>query len=222
MLKFNYDATTPHVSITLSIYPSPRRSSLDATRLSGDGKSIDRSVDIKSVEEDVKVIYSGVHEGGFNQSFTMPAHAALDLSSAISPLPPPDLNEPGVNAANDDAQNKNGHARRESRAGSDDTDRTSMENQMGNLRLGSSTQPDLATVPEGAQADQTDRRPSRFLRMFSRNRQRDLESGQIEMTEQNGDGQDADAEKGMRLLIRIEAVGPEGEWFRSKSQTAHV
>lgn len=103
-----------------------------------------------------------------------------------------------------------------------DTTRTSLDRSMNRLHVGS-TQPDLATVPElgnaGAnsqQQAQTGR--SRMFGLFPRrNQERDLESGNIEMTnrpsveEKAEDAAEKEVEKGMRLLIKIDALGSQGQ-----------
>jgi len=213
-LKFNYDATTPLVKISLSIHSSPNT-----------------DVDVKAsvVEEEVKVVYTGVHEGGFNQLFTLPSHAALDLSDAIAPLIAPTADESTVTLENNEKSVANVQttlAGRESQ--SEDTNRSSLERSMGTMHIAGATQPDLATVPElgglnttaavPADTQGSATTPRRFGIFPRRTRQPDLEAGQIEMTNRppdvEGDKQEEEMrgpEKGMRVLIRIEAVGAEGE-----------
>ena len=92
---------------------------------------------------------------------------------------------------------------------------------MGNLQI----TPALATVPEVGSGNNgmhpvtaTAQRPARRFGIFPRrNRDLDLEAGQIELAERaNDSGTDIqkeakEQEKGMRLLIRIEALGAERE-----------
>jgi len=202
-LKFNYDATTPLVNISLLVYPSPPPPLEEI-----DGKEAP-----SIVEEDPKTVYSGVHGGGFNQVFQLPSEAALDLSSAIAPAP---SNGNDSNAALNERDEKNiGNTTRGSQ--SEDTNRSSLDNSMAQLHV---AQPDLPTVPEVSQPPNEpsqERRPRRFG-LFPRrgNRETDLEAGQIELqnrqTEENKEEEHKtkEPEMGMRLLIRIEAVGPEG------------
>ena len=198
-LKFNYDATTPLVNISLSIHPTP-----PVPEPAIEGKEVP-----SIVEEEPRVVYSGVHGGGFDQSFTLPAEHAIDLSSAITPI-----------AAQSDVSTMalGNDANRESQ--SEDDNRSSLEQAMGNLRVAGPTQPDLATVPESttpAPEPAVERRPRRFGIFPRRNRDADPEVGEIEMQnrqgEENGEKKDEEKEpeRGMRVLIRIEAVGPEGE-----------
>lgn len=201
-LKFNYDATTPMVNISLQIYPSPPPVIHDE-----DGKEAP-----SIVEEEPKTIYSGVHGGGFNQVFQLPAEAALDLSSAVSPLPP-NLNRSSTGLTEEDEKNALG-ARA---SASEDTNRSSLEHSMTNLQL--AQQPDLPTVPESQASSEVaeERRPRRFG-IFPRrgNREPDPEAA-IEMQNRAAEEEEKEKNKvkepemGMRLLIRIEAIGPEGE-----------
>lgn len=201
-LKFNYDATTPLVNITLSIHPSPPPVIHDEN-----GKEAP-----SIVEEEPKTIYSGVHGGGFNQVFQLPAESAIDLSSAISPIPP-NMNG-STPALGEDDDKVLGGARG---ATSEDTTRSSLDHSMTNLQI--SQQPDLATVPEMTAAPETteERRPRRFG-IFPRRGQREpdpeaaieLQNRVIE-EEEKEKNKVKEPELGMRLLIRIEAIGPEGE-----------
>jgi hypothetical protein len=203
LLKFNYDATTPLVHISLSIHPAP----------------VVHEEGTEVVEEPIKVVYSGVHEGGFNQTFNLPAEAAIDLSSTIAPMPSHDENA-GADAENKDANAEGAHEASPVRE-SEDTTRSSIDRSTA-MHHRNSTQPELATVPELAQAntDAEPRRAGRRFGIFRRgNREADVEQGQIELEnrpaenteEKSTDEHDKDAERGMRLLIKIEAVGPEGE-----------
>lgn len=207
-LKFNYDATTPLVNISIQVYPSPPP---PVEEIEGkEAPSI--------VEADPKTVYSGVHGGGFNQVFQLPAEAALDLSSAISPMPPISSNSALALAGVDEKNAMH----------SEDTNRSSVERSMGNMQL---AQPDLATVPELQPASESgeDRRPRRFG-IFPRrgNRESDVEAGQIEMQnratqEEKAADKSKEPEMGMRLLIRIEAIGPEGQSLkRRNAQLTHI
>jgi hypothetical protein len=203
LLKFNYDATTPLVHISLSIHPAP----------------VVHEEGAEVVEEPIKVVYSGVHEGGFNQTFNLPAEAAIDLSSTIAPMPTHDETA-GADGENKDANVEGAHETSPIRE-SEDTTRSSIDRSTA-MHHRNSTQPELATVPELAQAntDAEPRRAGRRFGIFRRgNREADVEQGQIELEnrqaetteEKSTDEHDKDAERGMRLLIKIEAVGPEGE-----------
>lgn len=212
LLKFNYDATTPLVSISLSIHPMPTSDAEGKPTIS---------------DEEIKLVYSGIHEGGFNQIFILPAQAALDLSEAFATIPLQVPNESVLTIDNDGKSaanvNTSGVAR-ESR--SEDTNRSSLEHTMGNLQVAGATQPDLATVPElstSAEAEpQTEQRlPRRFGIFPRRQREPDVEEAQqIEMANRAAETlapkletEVKEPEKGMRLLIKIEAVGPEGKSY---------
>lgn len=183
ILKFSYDAMTPQVRVTLSLYPSP-----------------------PEVGEP-RVLYTGLQPGGFNQKFSLPTSAALDLSPAIAPV-----------EEEDDEKMKT------DRPGSEDTNRSSLE------RAHSSAQPDLTVIPElnGNGTGTTEPAPRRFG-LFRRHREVDVEAaaaaghsagaGAIEMTPQEKPEQPKE-EHGMRLLIRLEAVGPEGA--RRNAQLTHM
>ena len=198
-LKFNYDATTPEVHISLQVYPSP---------VPGvEGKE-------SIVEEEVKTVYSGVHPGGFNQVFQLPASSALDLSSAVAPMP----NESTVSF--DDGK---------LRDVSIDSNASSVTQSMGNMQLGHpSHAPELSSVPEGAAAQQEEERPRRRFGIFPRrNRPEDVESAPIEMSNraevENQEEEIKEPERGMRLLIRIEALGPTGDALkRQNAQLTHI
>lgn len=203
ILKFNYDATTPLVNITLSIYPSPQ-------------PAVEGKESIQE-EEEIKVIYSGIHDGGFNKVFNLPHSSAIDLSSAMSPMSNVDMSMSQV-----DLDDKNIHDPMHRDTNSEDTNRSSIERSMGNLHM-SSTQPDLATVPEMSATQGNEEQTQRnglLGRVFGRRgrREADLEAGQIEMTDRQQEAEaekqaeeEKEPEKGMRLLIRIEGVGAEGE-----------
>lgn len=68
-LKFSYDATTPSVRISLLLYPTPQPPI--------EGK--------ESILEDhePRLLYDGLHPGGFGQVFELPKKFAIDLRSAI-------------------------------------------------------------------------------------------------------------------------------------------
>jgi hypothetical protein len=203
LLKFNYDATTPEVHISLLVYPSP----VPAI----EGKE-------SIAEEEVKTVYSGVHPGGFNQVFQLPASSALDLSSAVAPLP----NESQISFGEDS----------KARDVSMDSNASSVTQSMGNMQLGhSSLVPELPTVHEGAatQSQAEDDRPRRRFGIFGRRqRQDDIESANapIEMSnraEEEHEEEVKEPEKGMRLLIRIEALGPTGDALkRQNAQLTHI
>jgi hypothetical protein len=204
-LKFNYDATTPLVSITLSIHPIP------APVIEGKESIIE--------DEDVKVVYSGVHSGGFNQTFNLPPQNALDLSSAIAPMPSPESVIALTNAEVENDKSLGNITVHSANRGSqsEDTNRSSIEQGMGNLNVSGAAQPDLATVPESGEAPVQDesRRGGRRFGLFGRRGNRDGdEEAQIEMSNRESaekkTNEVKEPEKGMRLLIRIEAVGPEG------------
>jgi len=195
-LKFNYDATTPEVHISLSVYPSP---------VPGvEGKE-------SIVEEEVKTIYSGVHPGGFNQVFQLPTSSAMDLSSAVTPMP----NESTLSFEESKLRDV-----------SIDSNADSVNQSMGNMQLNHLSQvPDLSTVPEGAAPEEE--RPRRRFGIFPRRqRPEDLENAPIEMstrTEAEQEEEVKEPEKGMRLLIRIEALGPTGDALkRQNAQLTHI
>lgn len=195
-LKFNYDATTPEVHISLSVYPSP---------VPGvEGKE-------SIVEEEVKTIYSGVHPGGFNQVFQLPTSSAMDLSSAVTPMP----NESTLSFEESKLRDV-----------SIDSNADSVNQSMGNMQLNHLSQvPDLSTVPEGAASEEE--RPRRRFGIFPRRqRPEDLENAPIEMSNRAEAEQEEEVkepEKGMRLLIRIEALGPTGDALkRQNAQLTHI
>jgi hypothetical protein len=195
-LKFNYDATTPEVHISLSVYPSP---------VPGvEGKE-------SIVEEEVKTIYSGVHPGGFNQVFQLPTSSAMDLSSAVTPMP----NESTLSFEESKLRDV-----------SIDSNADSVNQSMGNMNLGHLSQvPDLSTVPEGTTTEEE--RPRRRFGIFPRRqRPEDLENAPIEMStrpEAEQEEEVKEPEKGMRLLIRIEALGPTGDALkRQNAQLTHI
>lgn len=211
-LKFNYDAMTPLVNISLSIYPTPPPVIVDEN-----GKEAP-----SIVEQEPKTVYSGVHGGGFNQTFQLPAEAALDLSSAITPMSSAS-NDSAVALSGED-EKLNGPGGRDTQ--SEDTHRSSVDRAMGNLNI---AQPDLATVPELQQTPAEhaeDRRPRRFG-IFPRrgHRESDPEQGQIELQNRTQEAHEAEKEKpkepemGLRLLIRIEAVGPEGGFTQTSPKS---
>ena len=151
------------------------------------------------VEEDPKIIYSGTHEGGFNKIFQLPTSNALDLSSAIN-----------TEANSDDA--------------------SSIDQKMADINLDG---PDLAAVPE-VPASQFDRdlptHPERRrFGLFRRAQpEPDVEAAQIELQNRNIEAKAKEQEPkapemGMRLLIRLDALGPEGEPLkRRNSQLTHI
>ena len=202
LIKFAYDATAPSVRITLTIHP--RLSTAPAV----EGKE---SIHEEEQAEAVKTVYTGLHPGGFNQAFQLPHSAAMDLSSAVAPMPPAGSEE------DDDKKNLSGGAGVRG-ANSEDTTRTSYERGMSNM---STT---LATVPEvdggnGTDANGNDTNAGvggRVRNLFGRRRrENDVEQGNIEMEERNaeaakGGEEEQKEEKGMRVLIRIEGVGAEG------------
>ena len=102
ILKFSYDAMTPQVRVTLSLYPTP------------------------SALTEPRILYTGLQPGGFNQKFSLPTTAALDLSPALAPVEEED---------DDDVKPKD-------RPASEDTTRSSIE------RAQSSAPPDLNVIPE--------------------------------------------------------------------------
>ncbi|WWC62456.1 uncharacterized protein I303_105052 [Kwoniella dejecticola CBS 10117] len=218
-LNFKYDATTPMVRVQLEIYPTPKDPlALARLSLSEEGES----VGAKEVVEDhePKIIYSGLHPGGFNQGFTLPYSSALDLSDAIIPIE--------EQQAQEQAQQDAAAA---AAATPTETDGTNNEAQATGV-------PEPVTTPpeEGG---------SRWRRgLFRRNREEDVENAAaIEMTnrangaataataagqagegEANGEAQKKkEIEKGMRLLIRIDGVGPEGQALpRKNAQLTHI
>ncbi|KAK4683510.1 hypothetical protein P7C73_g6740, partial [Tremellales sp. Uapishka_1] len=182
-LKFNYDATTPNVSITLSVHPTPAAGS--------------------TASEPARILYNGIHTGGFNREFTLPSDTALDLSPAIATPSSAELVMPPPGPAPTE------DAARESQ--SEDTSRSA-----------------AAPPLENAAADDTNSTAPRRFGLFRREREPDVEAGPIEMTNRNGDAEVAkeesiEVEQGMRVLIRIEAVGREGEVLSKRNaQLTHI
>ncbi|ORX40170.1 hypothetical protein BD324DRAFT_263320 [Kockovaella imperatae] len=207
VLKFNYDATTPLVNITLSICPAP-----PPAIESPDGKSIP-----SLAEEEPRVIYTGTHQGGFNQVFNLAPESALDLSSAIAPAP-------GSHAESQISLDKN--------LVSDPTrTSTDIETGMQTISLSGAGQPDLATVPEvpsqanGNARERANSSGRRFGLFGRRNRQTDPETGGIEMENREDERaeENQDLDKGLRLLIRLEGVGAEGAPLkRRNAQLTHI
>ncbi|KIR29753.1 hypothetical protein I309_01238 [Cryptococcus deuterogattii LA55] len=188
-LKFSYDATTPSVRISLLLYPIPQPPI--------EGK--------ESILEDhePRLLYEGLHPGGFGQVFELPKEFAIDLRSAIQ-MPAEEKEEGGDHG-------KKG-------ALTADHDQTVQIHQ-----LDSRTQ---------SQQDNSGRR--RFG-LFRSNRADSSghEESQIEMTNQPHDGQGQNEgeekeekktiEQGMRVLIRIDGVGPQGEPLkRRNAQLTHI
>lgn len=200
LLKFNYDATTPEVHISISVHPSP----VPAV----EGKE-------SIAEEEIKTVYSGIHPGGFNQVFQLPASSALDLSPAVAPMP----NESTVSFGDV----------KDVRDGSLDTNASSITQSMTNMQLGhGSMVPELQTVPEGqATPQQQQGEEGRSRRMFGlfprRQRQEDIEAAAaIEMSNRTEDSNEKEdeakePERGMRLLIRIEALGRTGDALKRQN-----
>ncbi|WVQ65881.1 uncharacterized protein L199_004059 [Kwoniella botswanensis] len=208
-LSFKYDATTPLVRVQLEIYPTPRT---PATHVDGEGVVEGKESIVEDHDNEPKIIYSGLHQGGFNQSFTLPHTSALDLSDAIIPIEEQQQQQTDAAAA-----------------------ATVAHNQAQNVPV-----PEPVTTPPGEDSTSG----SRWRRgLFRRNREQDLEAATgIEMTnrldangqpiaangETQGEGDNANekkktVEKGMRLLIRIDGVGPEGEPLpRKNAQLTHI
>ncbi|WRT67695.1 uncharacterized protein IL334_004667 [Kwoniella shivajii] len=215
-LTFKYDATTPQVRIQLEIYPSPQP---ELAIIEGKESIVE--------DHEPKIIYSGVHNGGFNQSFTLPHTSALDLSSAIIPQEEQEQNMKNEAELQNTTNNSNGN------------NGTTLSN--------SQVPPPVTTS--------NDENQSRWGRgLFRRNRQDDLESGTngIEMTNttnrldengqpinpiinnengindvpgqhQNEAEKKKENERGMRLLIRIDGVGNEGQALpRKNAQLTHI
>lgn len=189
ILKFSYDAMTPQVRVTLSLYPTPSASSDALT--------------------EPRILYTGLQPGGFNQKFSLPTTAALDLSPALAPVEEED---------DDDVKPKD-------RPASEDTTRSSIE------RAQSSAPPDLNVIPELNGPPQHHQEHRRFGLFGRRHRELDVEAaaaaghsagaGAIEMTPQTQPEEEKkEEEHGMRLLIRLEAVGPSGS--RRNAQLTHM
>lgn len=188
ILKFSYDAMTPQVRVTLSLYPTPTGSS--------------------EALAEPRVLYTGLQPGGFNQKFSLPTTAALDLSPALAPVEEED---------DDDVKPKD-------RPASEDTTRSSIERAQS-----SQVQPEVNVIPELTGPAQQHRRFGLFGR---RHRELDVEAaaaaghsagaGAIEMTPQQAPEEEKkdEPEHGMRLLIRLEAVGPSGA--RRNAQLTHM
>lgn len=189
ILKFAYDAMTPQVRVTLSLYPTPGASD--------------------EMVGEPRVLYTGLQPGGFNQKFSLPTTAALDLSPALAPVEDDD---------DDDVKPKD-------RPASEDTNRSSIERAQSSAQQ----QTEVNVIPElTGPAQQHHRRFGLFGR---RHREIDVEAaaaaghsagaGAIEMTPQAPPEEKKDEqEHGMRLLIRLEAVGPSGA--RRNAQLTHM
>lgn len=206
LLKFSYDAMTPQVQITLSLHPSP----------SASGEHIGEP----------QVLYTGTHPGGFNQAFALPTDAALDLSAAIAPLPTLETTNEGKESE-DSKTGDDDEAHRASQ--SEDTTRSSIDR-----THAAATTPDLAAIPELPNPDFAEPSRRRFGLFGRRQRENDVEA-QIEMTQQQQQQQapatppveseeekPAEPEHGMRLLIRIEALGDDGPLRRRNAQLTHM
>ncbi|WVR06274.1 hypothetical protein IAU60_003304 [Kwoniella sp. DSM 27419] len=205
LLKFNYDATTPQVRIILEWYPTPQPPI--------EGK--------ESIVEDhePKLVYSGLHAGGFGQTFSLPHHAALDLSTAIV-----ERDEEAIKKSMENKRDLEGTAPAVPPPG------ISSEQPQAN-----DTTENLNEVngTEGNQAS-----GMRRFNPFRRNRnEEDLEAGMsgIELTntnagvnaagetQQEGEKKEKEIEQGMRLLIRIDGLGPEGHSLkRVNAQLTHI
>lgn len=191
-LKFHYDAMTSLVKITLSLYPAPHNKSGEVV-----------------APEPPKVLYTGLHPGGFNKLFDLPSEDALDLNLAIVPIPPVE-----------EAIAEEGDGKAAAPRASETTSRTSGE------RAEASTQPDTTALPEHQEEQQQGRR----FGLFRRQREPDVEAN-IEMTPTNEPPVEEDKkeedkkedEHGMRLIISLEAVGPDGEPLRRRNaQLTHI
>ncbi|BEJ17230.1 hypothetical protein CspHIS471_0606310 [Cutaneotrichosporon sp. HIS471] len=193
LLKFNYDAMTPLVKITLSLYPTPNNKSDEVVS-----------------HQPPKVLYTGMHPGGFNKLFDLPKEAALDLNLAIVPIPPVE-----------EVIEEEDESRAAAPPASVTTSRTSGE------RAEPSGQPDPTTIPEHHQEQQ---HTGRRFGLFRRQREHDVEAN-IEMTPTNEppaeetkkEDKKEEDEHGMRLVISLEAIGPEGEPLRRRNaQLTHI
>ncbi|KAL7423286.1 hypothetical protein Q5752_002587 [Cryptotrichosporon argae] len=219
-LKFNYDATVARVQIAVSLHAAPADAS--------------EAAEAAAAALPPLVVYSGAHVGGFNQTFTLPPAHALDLSPAIA-LPAEGEGAGEAEGADDDGKRDAAPAEHaNARTRSEDTQRTSLER-------ASTHAPDLSAIPElpdaaaasavppAAAGPDEARLPGRRFGIFGRrHREPDVEA-QIEMADRTaeagaseGDKKD-EVEKGMRLLIRIEAVGEDGQVLpRRNAQLTHI
>lgn len=229
LLKFNYDAMTPKVSITLSVHqPLPAAATSSSEHVA---------------PEPPRVIYSGLHPGGFNQTFQLPPTAALDLTSAIAPTPPA---APADDNDDDKSVKPTGEGEGNTATGRDSHSEETSRSSVDRNHQHSSTTPDLAVIPElpstsaeaAAAAAREERPPRRFGIFPRRSRPSDVESGDIELANAQASapatpGEDIqekpeepkveEPEYGMRLLIRIEAAGPEGQTLRRRNaQLTHI
>lgn len=191
---------TPQVQVTLTLHPAPSASTEDVA------------------QPEPQVLYTGTHPGGFNQTFTLPAAAAIDLSSAIAPLPAPVAEEKGQEADTKEDANV--------RTQSEDTTRSSID------RSGPAASPDLAVIPELSSGSLEEPRRRGLGGFFNRRREHDVEA-QIEMsatnpapptegTQEEKPEEKPEPEHGMRLLIRLEGVGAEGPLRRRNAQLTHI
>ncbi|AFR95059.1 hypothetical protein C343_03149 [Cryptococcus neoformans C23] len=185
-LKFSYDATTPSVRISLLLYPTPQPPI--------EGK--------ESILEDhePRLLYDGLHPGGFGQVFELPKKFAIDLRSAIQ-VPAEEKEEEGD------------------------------EGKKGALVAHGDQAEQVQQLDVGTQGQQDNQGRRRFgLFRSNRGDSGGLEESQIEMTNQ-GEGQKEGEvkeekkpiEQGMRVLIRIDGVGPQGESLkRRNAQLTHI
>ncbi|WVN88751.1 uncharacterized protein L203_103964 [Cryptococcus depauperatus CBS 7841] len=196
-LKFTYDATAPSVVIRLHLFPTP------CPIISGK-ESI-----MSEHDHEPKVIYQGVHEGGFGKVFELPKEHGIDLNEAIQ-VPKEEQNDNNKEQQPHQVQNTEGPS-------------------------GLNTVESQDTQITQAQTEPLRRR----FNLFRRNRAGSEESAaQIEMTNQthvqgddgngdddsqNGNKEVKEIEQGMRLLIQIDAAGPEGEPLkRRNAQLTHI
>lgn len=180
LLKFKYDATASNVAITLTLHATPGQGPVQGPR----------------------EIYYGIHPGGFNQSFALPPTHAIDLSPACAPLEtvqddeyakfPPKLSSTDSEIADDPLRNA--------------------------PTLDAAPAPTQAAVPPPEPT-----RGRRFGGLLGRRRDEtptpaQLEAGtgiELENVPENREAEAAvevkpKVERGMRILIRIEALGESG------------
>ncbi|WWC88765.1 uncharacterized protein L201_003678 [Kwoniella dendrophila CBS 6074] len=232
-LTFKYDATTPLCRIQLEIYPTPKsnitNTNENGERLSSENDNFDDGIEgkesiIESEQHVPKIIYSGLHQGGFNQSFTLPHTSALDLSSAIIPI-----------------EEQQAQQQREQQEQQDQANQNAVTNGLQDVSINNDSTANVTQTPAAEENNQ-----SRWRRgLFRRNREEDEEANTagIEMTNrldangqplnpnstsnanggENQQEKKKEVEKGMRLLIRIDGVGPEGQALpRKNAQLTHI
>ncbi len=208
VLTFSYDASTPYVRITLSLHPHP------------------------SLAQKPIVLYQGQHDGGFAKTFRLPEDQALDLAGAIEKARSASLDE----GSTDDGKDLKDHAPPTSAV---ELQAPASEGATSNVQAQTvvdASQTGIMQAQTSPAAINSRRRRFPFLHSRARrNQEADIEaqilaeaSGNTFLANQraNGDVIEMQAasrptgehtledekteEDGMRVLITIDAVGPDG------------